>query len=496
MNRKLEQIWKQDRQYAMRYMLVFSGSLFIHAVLATMFAVEGRPLLAQLNVASSLFYVIWLWVFSRRRVNDGMLLLLYLDVVIHACLYNRQLGAAPAFFLYPFIIMPVTFFLSLRDLKHSHVLPNAVILSFLSVMAMLITLSTPPTAPLSEPAARQFFQVNILITALLLCVYTSEFMTETLSARDDLSFHAETDPLTGLRNRYGFTKEIEHLQGTQYCVIMCDIDNFKQANDLYGHDVGDILLTKIGSTLQSCVRKDDLICRWGGEEFLLVIRSDLENTCTAVERIRRKLSTVAAEAGETTVNVTMTFGAVDCNEAASFEELVRLADSNMLRGKRSGKNCLILSSNTGEVGTVVHQHDNPQDKPDTAFLTDRVFSAFSGTSDTTYIYMCNLNTNVSRWSKTAVDYFGLPGEYMYDAGNIWLGFVHPDDRDAYAKDVEAVLSGRKRFHDVVYRARNRDGEYVRLSCKGVVTEGDADYPAMFAGTITNLGTVNAAGKRR
>ena len=60
-----------------------------------------------------------------------------------------------------------------------------------------------------------------------------------------------------------------------------------------------------------------------------------------------------------------------------------------------------------------------------------------------------------------------------------------------------MLSGRKHFHDVTYRARNRDGEYVRLLCKGVVTEGDADTPALFAGTITNLGVdAPADGKQR
>lgn len=68
-----------------------------------------------------------------------------------------------------------------------------------------------------------------------------------------------------------------------------------------------------------------------------------------------------------------------------------------------------------------------------------------------------------------------------------MGFIHPEDRDAYAQDLDAVLSRKKHFHDISYRARNRDGEYVRLLCKGVVTEGDATHPAVFAGTITNLG---------
>ena len=84
---------------------------------------------------------------------------------------------------------------------------------------------------------------------------------------------------------------------------------------------------------------------------------------------------------------------------------------------------------------------------------------------------------------------------MYDARSIWMGFIHPEDRAFYAQDLDAVFSGRKHFHDVSYRARNRDGEYVRLLCKGVVTKGDGATPAVFAGPITNLGLESHGNQR-
>lgn len=484
----LEKMWERDRRYTTRYMLVFTGSFFIHAVLAVMFLLAGRVGLAAMNAVSIVLFLGWVAVFVRRPVNDVMLLVPYLDVLIHASVYNLILGSSSAFFLYPFVVIPVTFFFAARDLKHPRTLVNSTIMSIAAVLIMLATLAPEPSAPFAEAnTAGHFFQVNALISALLLSVYSSEFMTETLHTEDNLSFHAENDQLTGLRNRYGFTKEIERIHGTQYCVIMADVDDFKQVNDLYGHSVGDELLSRMGKALQSCVRKDDILCRWGGEEFLVVVRSNMEAAAAAVERIRRKLSSVTAESGDTVVSVTMTFGVADCMEGDSFDELVKIADSNLLRGKRSGKNCVVMSNDTRDITGDVHSAES---ELDTSFLTERMFSAFSATSDTTYIYMCNLKTNVSRWSKTAVDYFGLPGEYMYDAANIWMGFVHPEDRAAYAKDVEDVLSGKKHFHDVTYRARNRDGEYVHLLCKGVVTEGDASHPAVFAGTITNLGSAD------
>ncbi len=492
---RLEKMWEQDRRYTTRYMLVVAGSTLVHAVLATMFALAGRYAFAALNLGALAFYGVWTFLFSRRPVNSGMLLALYFDVVLHACVYNCFLGKGPAFFLYPFIIIPVTFFLSTRDSKNVHAMFISALLSILSALLMLATLYPAPRAPFADPGlTEQFFQVNLLLCVLLISVYTSEFMTETLSTQKSLSFHAENDQLTGLRNRYGFTKEVERIHGTQYCVVMGDIDDFKQVNDRFGHTVGDSLLSEVGKVLRSSVGREDAVCRWGGEEFLMVMRCDMDTARAAVERVRRKLETVAVEAGDSSAKVTMTFGLADCLEAESFSDLVRIADANLLRGKRSGKNCVVLSSDSG-VPTAEHQNRGAQ--IDTTFLDSPIFSAFSATSDTTYIYMCNLQNDVSRWSRTAVDYFGLPGEYMYDAGSIWMGFIHPEDREAYAADLEAVLQRRKHFHDVCYRARNRDGEYVHLSCKGVVTEGDGNSPAVFAGTITNLGTDHpAAGKQR
>lgn len=492
---RLEKMWEQNRRYTTRYMLVVAGSLFIHAVLAVMFVLAGRFVFAALNVVSLGAYVLWTFQFARRPVNAWMLLALYFDVVLHACLYNLYLGQGPAFFLYPFIIIPVTFFLSTRDLKNVHAMFVSVLLSVLSALLMLATLFPTPRAPFADPGlTSQFFQVNLLMCALLLSVYTSEFMTETLNTQKSLSFHAENDQLTGLRNRYGFTKEVERLHGTQYCVAMGDIDDFKLVNDRYGHAVGDLLLSEVGRVLRSSVGKEDAVCRWGGEEFLMVLRCDLDTARATVERVRRKLDAVTVAAGTSTAGATMTFGLVDCLEAESFSDLVRIADANLLRGKRSGKNCLVLSADSGEPAA---DHQDQQTQLDTTFLDSPIFSAFSATSDTTYIYMCNLQNNVSRWSRTAVDYFGLPGEYMFDAGSIWMGFIHPEDREAYAEDLNAVLERRKHFHDVCYRARNRDGEYVHLSCKGVITEGDADTPAVFAGTITNLGVEEStAGKQR
>ena len=76
---------------------------------------------------------------------------------------------------------------------------------------------------------------------------------------------------------------------------------------------------------------------------------------------------------------------------------------------------------------------------DKSGLNNVLFEAFDDISSRRHIYLCNMQTGVSRWSVGAVEYFGLPGEYMLDAGNIWAEHVHPEERQAYMEDIEAVL---------------------------------------------------------
>lgn len=121
---------------------------------------------------------------------------------------------------------------------------------------------------------------------------------------------------------------------------------------------------------------------------------------------------------------------------------------------------------------------------------DKLFEAFAATSKSSYIYVCDMWTDMSRWSKSAVDDFGLPGEYMEDAGGIWAEHIHPEDRKKYQEDIDAVFAGKKKNHELEYRARDKNGNYVACTCSGVVIEDEAGHPTYFAGTITNRGKID------
>ncbi len=127
---------------------------------------------------------------------------------------------------------------------------------------------------------------------------------------------------------------------------------------------------------------------------------------------------------------------------------------------------------------------------DTTGLDNRIFTAFSETSARRYIYVCNLATNVSRWSKNAVDYFGFEGEYIYDFGSSWETLIHPDDVEIYRKDISAFFAGKKKNHYAEYRVRNAEGEYVFVTCRGIILKGENGESDLFAGTLINHGVAD------
>lgn len=119
-------------------------------------------------------------------------------------------------------------------------------------------------------------------------------------------------------------------------------------------------------------------------------------------------------------------------------------------------------------------------------FNNELFEAFAAASENVYIYVCDMRTDISRWSRNSVKYFALEGEYIKNAGAVWEEHIHPDDRELYNKDINAVFSGEKSRHSCQYRAMNCYGEYIWLECKGSVIKAEDGTPLIFAGLMTRL----------
>ena len=159
-----------------------------------------------------------------------------------------------------------------------------------------------------------------------------------------LNDERQKDPLTNLLNRRGFYEKAKSVlsytsQDTHF-LLMCDIDHFKQINDQYGHLIGDSILQQVGEIIRENVRGQDLVGRFGGEEFILLLRvKDQYQAYAIAERIRIAIETKRLSASK--ISVTASFGLAQIVEQ-DFIRAIGVADQLLYSAKQSGRNCIGL----------------------------------------------------------------------------------------------------------------------------------------------------------
>ena len=158
---------------------------------------------------------------------------------------------------------------------------------------------------------------------------------------------ASTDPLTGLYNR---TKFVE-LYRSEYTVMMqrsntmslmmIDLDHFKEVNDNYGHNTGDKVLKEISTLFLGILRNVDVLCRWGGEEFVALLpTANLEQTAKIAEKIRHE---VDSHKSNETPHVTASFGITEIRKGDTLDEAINRADKALYDAKDAGRNCVKIN---------------------------------------------------------------------------------------------------------------------------------------------------------
>ncbi len=288
------------------------------------------------------------------------------------------------------------------------------------------------------------------------------------------------DALTGVKSRHSYEFDIQRMEAEyaknrniRFGLAFCDINNLKAVNDIHGHLEGDAYIGHVAQILMKDLHGAEGIYRMGGDEFLAVYRGVDEAA------IRREIDQVNADceamSQQMPYRMSVAIGcAMSGKEYATLSNVLRVADYLMYQNKAEMKRAVAFLSSDGQ-------------KLNISGLTDRIFDAFAATGDRNYLTLCNMSTNVSRWSKSAVDYFGLPGEFIFDCATVWMDYIHPDDRADYWADMRDVFSGVKKYHDIEYRVRNKRGEYVMCTCRGTILRGKNGDPDMFAATLVNHG---------
>jgi two-component system cell cycle response regulator len=204
---------------------------------------------------------------------------------------------------------------------------------------------------------RKPFDVHELEARLRVGRRIVQLQSELVSARDAMRFQAMHDALTGLPNRRAaldaLERELARAARERGCVtvVLADVDHFKRVNDTFGHPTGDAVLRHVADTMRTAVRPYDVVGRFGGEEFLLVL-ADCDAQCAprVVERIRDRIAREAVRTEQAIVSVTCSFGLITTGPEGlgSAPALIAAADAALYRAKVEGRN-----------RTVVSQHARP-----------------------------------------------------------------------------------------------------------------------------------------
>ncbi len=170
-------------------------------------------------------------------------------------------------------------------------------------------------------------------------------MLENIALIKDLSYK---DPLTRLYNRRYFFENAEPFikraaqHGKNHCVAMLDIDHFKNINDTYGHDTGDVVLKNVSALIAIGTPEDSIVCRFGGEEFcVLAAHEEGESIIPVFDRIRSSIENSPVTVDGTVINVTISTGI--CCDPESMEAMLKLADSRLYAAKESGRNRVVAA---------------------------------------------------------------------------------------------------------------------------------------------------------
>ncbi|RJP86124.1 MAG: diguanylate cyclase [Desulfobacteraceae bacterium] len=188
---------------------------------------------------------------------------------------------------------------------------------------------------------------EILSRSVLNVLENARFKKEVSQMNDRLMKMATIDDLTGLYNRRYFmdalkNEVIRHNRYGHYLVLcMMDLDHFKSINDTYGHSTGDMVLRETGRLIKECFRNSDIVCRYGGEEFMIILpHTPRENARLACERFREKIATHPFKDKASGFRITISTGVAQFSKDvdATAEKLIERADEALYQAKNNGRN--------------------------------------------------------------------------------------------------------------------------------------------------------------
>jgi diguanylate cyclase (GGDEF)-like protein len=322
------------------------GGAGTHLVFLVLFMVNGWNALALMNVVSVLLY---LGISQALRIPRYRLTASFVasgEIFVHAVVATLALGWHSGFHVYLLCLCPVVFVGTRVRIPIKWLCMGMLGASYAALR--YVARDTAPYYDVSEAAQYAMEYINIAGMVVVLSQGSHMYYTAVLTGHRRLMRLAHTDPLTGLPNRRQWldAANAAHArlldEAQPYAVILCDLDHFKAINDRHGHAGGDDALRALGQALCETLRRDDLVGRWGGEEFAVLLPdTDLAGAVQAAQDLRRRVDNLELTLDGHRAHLSMTLGVAEAQADESLHELLRRADAAMYRGKHAGRNRVV-----------------------------------------------------------------------------------------------------------------------------------------------------------
>ncbi|MCF7699064.1 GGDEF domain-containing protein [Loktanella sp. M215] len=217
--------------------------------------------------------------------------------------------------------------------------------------------NTPDIAAIVQPKAI----IGAMLTSIPINFFLFYQIRKSTILAEKLKFLVERDRLTDVATRDYFYMAMDTYPEAYGVSLMVDIDHFKTINDRHGHLVGDYVIREVANTLRQIIREDDIVCRFGGEEFVIFLKaSDADEGYTTAERMRRGIENTPLEAfsGEK-VHVTVSIGCSMKDRLQDINDSIRAADAALYQAKSGGRNRTIFSAAIGRSVVLPDFQDAP-----------------------------------------------------------------------------------------------------------------------------------------
>lgn len=331
----------------MQKLTAFVNTLLMGFVImmAGFFAHYGVTYMVFHSIPTLVAYLFFYVLIHKKRL-DRYVLLVYAVIILYMIAATICLGYSYGFHLYCMSLIPLTFYTEYMGHQLGTGRPFARPMCFALIGIYMFCSSYAvlrgPVYVINEKVACLCMNINAVSVFLFLIGYSSLLQKMVFSSEAQLSDMAHTDQLTGLFNRHYMTERLGTLwkdMTSEHWIAIADIDDFKHINDQYGHNCGDFVLIKLSQIMRD-VCGECVICRWGGEEFL-IITGEKAQACAILERLRQTVERTPFIYQEQEIPVTVTIGVSTYQPGQSLDSWIQSADTKLYDGKTSGKNRVV-----------------------------------------------------------------------------------------------------------------------------------------------------------